>query len=247
MEFEPILAAVSKYIVGAGGIVAVAFGVFRFLGTKWLDAKFNERLQTLKAAEDRSVRHIQSTIDREIHRAKKLYDNEFTALSECWKLLRVAYDLSAATIASLGTAVERFTDEELDRHLSARGMAEWKQREVKAKTGKDRADEYHVWSEWERYKTVDEAWRKFRSYLDANSIFFADGFSERFRAIEALIIGSNVEFEDRIREYGRPRTRDAFEFTKKLRTEGEPLMKELEQLVRKRIWSVDKGAEGSAQ
>ena len=72
-----------KLVLAGGGLAAMSYALFQLLGGKWLEAKFGERLQNLKAEQDRALRHVQSTIDREIHRAKKLYDSEFTALSEC--------------------------------------------------------------------------------------------------------------------------------------------------------------------
>lgn len=248
MDANNILADFAKYFgafVFAGtGIGAISLAIFKVLGTKWVDARFEEQLQALKAKQDETIRHVQSTIDREIHRAKKLYDSEFTSLSECWRLLREAYDQSVGTIASFTANVERSTDAELDRYLTKLDMEEWKQHEIKAKTGKARQQDFHQWSEWERYKRIDKAWRTFRNYLDANSIFFAVGFTEKFRQIETLIVASNVEFEDRVRYHGTAHSSaTSFESTNKLRTEGEPKMKELEGMVRKRLWSVARDAD----
>lgn len=52
-------------------VAGVAFGLFKWLGGKWLEGKFAERLQSLKSEQDKAIRVVQSTIDREIHRAKK--------------------------------------------------------------------------------------------------------------------------------------------------------------------------------
>lgn len=248
MNANTLLDEIAKYFgafVFAGtGIGAISFWIFKLLGTKWVDARFAERLQTLRSQQDEAIRHVQSAIDREVHRAKKLYDSEFTALSECWRLLRDAYDQSVGTIASFTANVDRSTHEELERFLTKVGMEEWQRNEMKAKEGKQRQDAYHQWAEWGRYKKVDALWRQFRSLLDANSIFFADGFAERFREIEQLIIASNVEYEDRVRYHG---TSDSsaynFDETNKLRKEGDPKMKELEDMVRKRLWSVARDAD----
>lgn len=246
MDYEPVLALIGKVVLAGGGLGAIAYGILRFFGSKWLDAKFAERLQNLKAQQDETIRHVQSTIDREIHRAKKLYDSEFTALSECWRLLREAYDQSVGTIASFTALVERSSAEELDRLLTRLQMEEWQRIEIKAKDGKERQDAFHQWSEWERYKKVDGLWRTFRSHLDANSIFFADGFTEKFREIEQLIIASNVEYEYRVRYHGTgEKSAYSYDATTKLRRDGEPKMKELEEMVRKRLWSVAKDADAA--
>jgi hypothetical protein len=248
METQAIYTAISQFVVAVlaagSGLTAIAYGFFRFFGAKWLESKFAERLQNLRAEQDQTIRYVQSTIDREIHRAKKLYDSEFTALSECWALLREAYDQSAHTIASFTAQVERMTSEELERHLASRGMDEWQRKEMAACAGKERQDAYHRWSEWERFKEVEQLRRKFRSHLDSRSIFFADGFTERFRVLEDLIGSSNIEYQHRVIDYGTgSKLAGNFDATIKLRREGEPLMKELEEMVRKRLWSVAKDGE----
>jgi len=230
---------VGKVVLYGGGSVSIGYALFRYLGSKWLESKFAERLANLKFEQDQAIRHVQSTIDREIHRAKALYDSEFTALSECWRLLREAYDQSVGTIASYTANVERLNNQELERLLTKLGMEEWQRNEMRALTGKERQHAVHRWSEWERYKEVEGTRRKFRNHLDANSIFFADGFTEMFRDLDAMIIASNIEYEGRIEYHGTGGiSAHLFEATHKLRTDGGAKMKDLEGMVRKRLWSV---------
>ena len=230
-----------KLVLAGGGLAAMSYALFQFLGGKWLEAKFGERLQNLKAEQDRALRHVQSTIDREIHRAEKLYDSEFTALSECWRLLRDSFDQSVSGIMSQTAQVERYADAELDRHLSKLEMEDWEKREMIAKTGKERFDAYYIWTEHRRYLLMRKAWSDFRTQLDTNSIFFPEGLVEKLKVVEMKIIAANVEFESRLQQrvnpYLREEGRSMFEETNKLRTEGGPLMDELERLVRNRLWS----------
>lgn len=250
MNTNDLFSVVLQY-AGLLGITAFtvalsAFGLFKWLGGKWLENKFAERLQNLKSEQDQAIRHVQSTIDREIHRAKKLYDNEFTALSESWRMLRAAYDLSASTIGSFTPNVKMMNDEELERHLAKRGMEEWQRNEFKAMKSDAREDEYWKWSEWQKAVECDKLWRECVRQVDSTSIFFPVGFPEKFRAITDLICSSNVEFEDRIREHKLPQygqALDRFECTKKLRKEGRVQMTELEGMVRDRLWSVAKEGE----
>lgn len=224
-------------------VAGVAFGLFKWLGGKWLEGKFAERLQSLKSEQDKAIRVVQSTIDREIHRAKKLYDNEFTALTESWRMLRAAYDISASTIGSRTANVERLNAEELERYLVKLGMDEWQRSELKEMTGQARQDEYWRWSEWQKAIECDRRWRDCRQQIDATSIFFPEGFTERFRALNDMICSSNVEFEDRIQRHRQPEFNsefDRFESTKKLLREGKEKMDELEGMIRNRLWSVAK-------
>jgi hypothetical protein len=225
------------------GVAGAAFGFFKWFGAKWLESKFSERLQNLKSEQDQAIRLVQSTIDREVHRAKKLYDNEFTALSDSWRLLRAAYDISASSVASMTANVERMNNEELERHLAKRGMEEWQRAEFQAMKGEARQGEYWKWSEWQKAVECDKRWRDCQQQIDSTSIFFPAGFTEKFRSINEMICASNVEFEERIRQHKEPQYREAFdrfEATKKLRKEGKVKMDELEGMVRDRLWSVAK-------
>ncbi len=250
MESNHIVAIALQYAGLLGittlGVAGAAFGLFKWFGGKWLENKFAERLQNLKSEQDQAIRLVQSTIDREVHRAKKLYDNEFTALSESWRLLRAAYDLSVSTVGSFHANVARMNDEELERHLAKLGMEEWQRSELRVMKGDARQDEYWRWSEWQRAIECDRRWRACQQQIDSTSIFFPTGFTEKFRAINDMICASNVEFEERIRQYKVPQygeAYDRFESTKALRKEGRAKMDELEGMVRNRLWSVAKEAE----
>jgi hypothetical protein len=249
MDINTILPLVLQYAglfgISVLSLAAAAYGLFKWFGGKWLENKFAERLQSLKTEQDKATRHVQSTIDREIHRAKKLYDNEFTALSESWRLLRAAYDLSASSIGSMMPNVQRMSNEELERHLAKRGMEEWQRNEFMTLTDGEREDEYWKWSEWQKAIECDKLWRECRKQIDSTSIFFPAGFTEKFRSINDMICASNVEFEDRIAQHKVPQYGqgyDRFECTKKLRGAGKAQMDELETMVRDRLWSVAKEA-----
>ena len=247
MDYSNALALALQY-AGLLGITAIsvagaAFGLFKWFGGKWLENKFAERLQNLKSEQDQAIRLVQSTIDREIHRAKKLYDNEFTALSDSWKMLQTAYDLSASTIGSMTANVALMNNEEFERHVARRGMEEWQRSELQAMKGDARQDEYWRWSEWQKAIDCDKRWRECKQQIDSTSIFFPAGFTDKFRSINEMICASNVEFEERVRLHKVPQYGEAFdrfESTKKLRKEGKVKMDELEGMVRDRLWSVAK-------
>ena len=247
MDYSNALALALQY-AGLLGITAIsvagaAFGLFKWFGGKWLENKFAERLQNLKSEQDQAIRLVQSTIDREIHRAKKLYDNEFTALSDSWKMLQTAYDLSASTIGSMTANVALMNNEEFERHVARRGMEEWQRSELQAMKGDARQDEYWRWSEWQKAIDCDKRWRECKQQIDSTSIFFPAGFTDKFRSINEMICASNVEFEERVRLHKVPQYGEAFdrfESTTKLRKEGKVKMDELEGMVRDRLWSVAK-------
>ena len=143
----------------------------------------------------------------------------------------------------MNTHVARMSNEELERYLVKRGMEEWQRNELRAMYGDARQDEYYRWSEWQRAIEGDNRWRECQQQIDSTSIFFSEGFTEKFRAISEMICASNSEFKERVQQYKVPQNGgafDRFEFTKKLRAEGKVKMAELEGAVRDRLWSVAK-------
>lgn len=139
--------------------------------------------------------------------------------------------------------VTRMNRIELARHLEKRGMEEWERLELLDLTGEERQDAYYIWSEWQRAIECNKMWRECQHQIDSTSIFFPAGFTEKFREISEMIADSNVENETRIRYYKQDRYRagfDEYALTTKLRKEGNEKMKELESMVRDRLWSVAK-------
>ena len=57
----------------------------------WIDRRFKKKLQEADHAFQEKVRHVQSQIDRELDRARKLQDREFEALTEGWAIVHEAY------------------------------------------------------------------------------------------------------------------------------------------------------------
>jgi hypothetical protein len=122
-------------------------------------------------------------------------------------------------------------------------MEEWQRNELKALAGDARQNEYWKWSEWQKAIECNKKWRECQQQIDSTSIFFPAGFTEKFRSINQMICASNVEFEERIRQYKVPQygqAYDRFESTMKLRKDGMAKMDELEGMVRNRLWSVAK-------
>lgn len=57
----------------------------------WMDRRFRKQIQDAEHAFQEKVRHVQSAIDRELDRARKLQDREFDALSTAWEILHEAF------------------------------------------------------------------------------------------------------------------------------------------------------------
>jgi hypothetical protein len=51
-----LLAALGGLVLAGGGLVAIAYSIFKVFGEKWLNAKFEERLAAYRYAQQKGVR-----------------------------------------------------------------------------------------------------------------------------------------------------------------------------------------------
>jgi uncharacterized protein with von Willebrand factor type A (vWA) domain len=224
-----------ELVLYGGGAVAIAFAMFRILGQKWLDAKFAERLQALKGAQDEQLRYVQGFIDREIHRARRLYDREFEALPEAWRLLCTSFRNGQATGMDLYPQLARYTKKELADFLSTTSMREFERDEMLEMDPSRWTEQYRRWNNIQRLNTYWKERRDFQDFLTANAIFFSSGLKERFLAIDGLVGMAIAEMDGRLRSSNN----HSYDQVSKLHADGPALLAELEVLIQNRLWSSD--------
>jgi len=232
---EVLLRHVGELVVYGGGAVAIAYGAFKLLGQKWLEAKFAERLQALKSAQDEQLRYVQGFIDREIHRARKLYDREFETLPEAWRLLCASLRNGQATGVDSYPQLARYTQEELADLLSTTSMRQFEKDEMLAMDSSRWTEHFRRWNNIQRLNAYWTERRQFQDFLTANAIFFSAGLKEKFLAIDGLIGMAIAEMDGRLRSS----TSQSYDEVSKLHSQGPALLGELEVLIQKRLWSSD--------
>jgi len=74
---------------------ATAYAAFRYLGQKWLDARFAERLEKFKYAQSQEIERLRYRINALMDRTAKLHQHEFEVLPEVWDKLGIAFETTA--------------------------------------------------------------------------------------------------------------------------------------------------------
>jgi hypothetical protein len=95
-----ILAAIGAIVIGGGGTVAIAFGLFKFFGEKWLNAKFEERLASFRHEQRKEIERLRFRINALMDRTAKLHKWEFQVLPEAWGRLNDAFTAICSLHAS---------------------------------------------------------------------------------------------------------------------------------------------------
>lgn len=219
----------------------VAFLIFKRLGSKWLDSLFDRKLKVLEREQEELIRHAQSSIDREIHRAKQLYDREFPVLSDSWGLLNTAFELAEMSSTSLIYSVDCMDDETLQRFLLNIEMEPSRREEILRAPLHLRQTLFAHYSEMKRFRVIDESRQALQKYLAANSIYLESDLVAKFREILQMINNSNSEYLGRIHHYGfGSEISFKFEDNRKLASDGKAMLQELEKSMRTRLWSAAK-------
>lgn len=232
---ETIMNYIGQFVVYGGGAVAIGFGLFKAFGEKWLDSKFATRLQAMKSAQDEQLRYVQSFIDREIHRARKLYDREFDTLSEAWRLFCASFGNGMQAGMDQYPQLDRYTKEELSNLLSTTDMRDFEKADMLAMDTSRWTEHFRRWANYKRYNGyLNDRWA-FKHYLQANAIFFSAGIKERFEVLDNLIGIAISEMHMRLQQPSL----NSFDAAVKLAQEGPKLKDELEAIIAKRLWSSD--------
>ena len=232
---DNVMQYIGQLVVYGGGAVAIGFGLFKAFGTKWLEAQFAERLQNLKVEHDKQLKHVQSTIDREIHRARALYDREFETLSEAWRLFCTSYNNGIATAVDSYPNLARYSLDELTDLLSTTSMREYEKADMLAMYADSWTEHFRRWSNLQRIKSYWSDRKLFTDYLNANAIFWPKGIKENFLVLDGLVGVAIAEMEQRLRSPNF----QSFDQVSKLLKDGNSLKVELEEMIQSRLWSSD--------
>jgi hypothetical protein len=88
-----------KWILGLGiaatAVVAAAYAVFQFLGKRWLEARFAERLEKFKHDQNQEIERLRYRINALMDRTTKLHQHEFEVLPEIWNKLGIAFSATS--------------------------------------------------------------------------------------------------------------------------------------------------------
>lgn len=236
-------------IGGYGALVVIIFGgawkTFQHLSGKWLDNRFSEKLKAVELKHDVMIRHLQSSIDRELDRARKLQDREFEALAKAWEILHETFWRTRESTNRAYTIndLTAMSDDQLKEFVSKLEFPAWRKKELTEMTdgGADRKAIQTCYEKGWRTKQYSECqkWRvRFVQYIDRKGIFMQPEIKARFDTMQKLIADALIEFQLRIRDIDAPVNRyDEHTRADALRAAETGLYAELETMIRERLWS----------
>ena len=190
-----ILAGWKTFIVllgAAGSGAAVAFGLFKTYGEKWLDGKFAERLEKLKHEQSKEIEGMRQKVQSTFSRISKIHDKEFEVLPKAWFLLHDAHGRPAHLMLALKQYpdFDQLPELTFEAFLKESRLTDIQKNELRAAS--DRLKYYSEAIFWIELNDAHSAQVKLNNYIIENRIFMTpelqDGFSAvSFTLAEALI------------------------------------------------------------
>jgi hypothetical protein len=237
-SLDQVFRFIGALVLTGGGISLIVFQAFKHLATRWLDSKFEERLQAVRHAHEKEIEALRFKISGLLDRATKLHQREFEVLPEAWYKLNDAFWVVRVFVAAMqsypdldsmnGPQLEEFLAES---RLTNSQKAELRQSESKVMT-------YKKLIYWHKLNDAENKTRDAYSYFMKNGIFIDSTIRTKFSAIHDLIW--NALIEDKINEQHNLRPRESLKISE-LNVQGEAQMKELERDIHARLWPSDPG------
>jgi hypothetical protein len=237
-----ILKALQPWLAALGGIglfatilVGASYYLFRVLGSKWLDAKFEERLANYKHEQQKELEQLKFEINSLMDRTVKLHQREFDVLPEAWGLVNDAF----VAMEPIGIGfhqypdLNRMTEPQIESLLEESELDNWQKDELR-KVG-NKTDYYRKATAPLQVVKADKTRAEFSRYLAKNGIFIPGPMKGKFKAIDALMWDALIERRFTLQHPGLEQ-----KFTKgmALHEQGGEILKSLEADVQARLWNL---------
>lgn len=123
---EEIFSFMGKVLAYGGGAAALAYVIFIFLGQKWIEAKFAERLEAYKKAQERELEQYRHQVSILFSRVSKIHEKEIEVLPEIWQKLQTALGYVAKITSPLqyGPNFFNMNKEEFEDFLKKSNLSE---------------------------------------------------------------------------------------------------------------------------
>jgi hypothetical protein len=232
-EIQYFLATLGGVGLTSAAIVATAYALFKWLGQKWLEAKFSEDLERFKHEKQRELESLRAELSSKITRANFLNQKEFEVLPLLFEKMCQADGAVRGFTSPLQfhADVERLRPAELEELLTSQKFAEFEKEDVRSSSAK--VETYRNIKFWKDLNSAHEPFREFRNFLILNSIFIDDDLRTRFNQVDDLLWMAIKEAE-REQRYPHPRP-DRWQSRDALREKGSELIDEIRNEVRIRL------------
>lgn len=233
---DHVLKLIGAIVLTGGGLSLIVYQAFKHFAAKWLDARFEERLQALKHQHGKEIEELRFKISAMLDRAVKLHQREFDVLPDAWSKLNDAFWNTRGFVSLIQSYpdIDRMIPQQQEEFITSCRLLDWQKTELRQTNEKNNVYQKHIF--WQNLSDAQTKAQDAYTYLIKNGIFINDEIRAKFKVIHDLVWSALTEHQLNVEDEIRPRLRKDIG---KLLNEGEGLMKELERSVHHRLWPVE--------
>ncbi len=223
---------IGKIIAVGGTTAAIAYAFFVFLGKKWLENKFSERLEAYKHQQNKELEEVRYRINAQFNRITKIHEKEIEVLPKAWHQMQDALNHLSyfASPFRQHPDLDRMNPIQLKEYLDNSPFREWEKKELTETPNKNKVYQEQIF--WHELNETKSAFRAFHNYVLENSIFLSQDLKEKFMAIDDVMWSAIIDKEVGHESKDWKMQRKAFS---QIKDEVEPLKQKIESLVQKRL------------
>ncbi len=231
---ETILSIFGGVGLAASAVVGAGYGLFKWLGEKWLSSKFDQQLEDYKHLQIRELESLKLKINSMLDRSVKLNQQEFDVLPKIWQKLNEAHgEVSRFTSpGQFHPDLNRMGVAEREDFIDERGFKDYQKQEILEASDKNK--KYQETAFWKQLNDTNQAYLDFNNFYIINTIFLTDEMKSKVDDVRDMMFDAmrEAQFE---KQYGEPR-KDRYEKREILRNEGRSKIDDIGEELRKRLW-----------
>jgi len=195
VTMDSIFQFLGQIIAIGGGAAAVAYLIFMFLGRKWIEAKFQERLERLKHEQEQQLEEFRYRANTLFSRVSKIHDKEIEILPEAWRLFQEAI----GNLANVTSPLQSYPDlnftttEKVKEILEKSPLTEVEKKEIL--DAADKNDFYIKHVTWHEINKARAAIREFHNFMIFNRIFLTAELKEQFIKADTILYDALMKRE----------------------------------------------------
>ena len=227
-------------ILGIGGltlatVVGGTFALFKWLGAKWMEQRFQERLELFRTEQVREIERMRHRINGLLDRTVRLHSKEFEVLPDVWGKLVEAHGFAGAYVSSFQqySDVGHLSDPALQEFLDKTEFSSTQKQQILECPQDQKLVKYIEIYELHRYAEVRDKIRGFLISFHKGGIFIQPDLKKDMKKlldiIDLAVIERKINNEHKLRHTKRDNE-------KIFLNEGKELIEKIERTIFSTLW-----------
>ncbi|HAL40756.1 MAG TPA: hypothetical protein DCP03_22740 [Polaromonas sp.] len=203
---------------------------------KWVETYFTKRQKEFEHEQAKELQRLKVKIDTVIQGALKLQEREFRVIPESWEKVSEAYGLAMWLCSPMQeySSLHYLSREELNEFVERSTLLETQKAKLRAADSSERDKLWQEMDTWQRRNKVRSALSEADRFVKVNGVFLPDSLRDQFNRFVETIWHALISYDNGSQSSPKD-WKMIRESWQKLKDEGEPLHKAIEEAVRRRL------------